>query len=156
MKDQVWRLVKVVAGIECITGGGGKFHSVLKGFEVPKMTLQNFITCWYCGNPKENVPPLRFIKSHDISKSSGKVLVSQWRKMMEYVRRGAIKVGYTIPSNDKIEVKDTVDLYAATKQLFRYKALRVNHKRRYEGLLWKTIFNNISKNQGRFADEVTN
>ena len=68
---------------------------------------------------------------------------------MEYVRRGAIKVGYTIPSNDKIEVKDTVDLYAATKQLFRYKALRVNHKRRYEGLLWKTIFNNISKNQGR-------
>ena len=76
--------------------------------------------------------------------------------MIEHVQRAANKVGYRIPSHEKIKVSDTVDLYAAIKGLFRYKALRVNHKRRYEGLLWKTIFNSISKNKGRFADELTN
>ena len=38
---------------------GGKFHSVPKGFEVPRMALANFIiTCWFCGSDKENMPPL--------------------------------------------------------------------------------------------------
>ena len=37
---------------------GGRFHSVPKGFEVPRKTLTNFITCWYCGDERESVLPL--------------------------------------------------------------------------------------------------
>ena len=72
---------------------------------------------------------------------------------MEYVKRAALKVGYTIPRNENMRVVDTVNLYAAVKPLFRYKS---NHKRRHEGILWKTIFNNITKNKGMFADELSN
>ena len=133
---------------------GGRFHSVPEGFEVPKMTLANFITCWYCGNERDEVPPLRFVKSYDLGIKNGKVLVSQWKKMMEHVRQATRKVGYVIPGANRIRIADTVNLYAVVKGIFRYKGLRVNHKQRYEELLWKTIFNNVTKNQGRFADEV--
>ena len=74
--------------------------------------------------------------------------------MMEHVRHAACKVGYIIPDANRIRIADTVDLYAAVKGLFQYKGLRVNHKCCYEGLLWKMIFNNISKNQGKFVDEL--
>ena len=85
---------------------------------------------------------------------NGKVVVSQWKKMMEHVRQATRKVGYVIPDANRTQIVDTVDLYASVKGFFRYKGLRVNHKWQYEGLLWKAIFNNVTKNQGRFADEV--
>ena len=52
-----------------------------------------------------------------------------------------------------MRVVDTVNLYAAVKPLFRYKA---NYKRQHEGILWKIIFNNITKNKGMFTAELNN
>ena len=135
---------------------GGKFHSVPQGFEVPKMTLGSFITCWYCGCKRDNIPPLRFIQSHDLDKKNGKVLISQWRKMIQYVNKAAARVGYNMPRNRSMGVSDTVDLYGAIRPLFQYESLRINHKRRYDGILWKTVFNIVCKNKGRFADETSN
>ena len=125
-----------------------------QGFEVPRMTLANFITCWFCGDERSNIPPLRFVQAHDLDKKNGKVLVSQWRKMMQVVKMAAAKVGYMIPPSNRMSVRDTVDLYGAIKPLFWYKSLKVNHNRRYEGILWKTVFNIVVKNNGKFADEV--
>ena len=117
------------------------------------IVTQTVVICWYCGNERESVLPLWFISSHDIEKGNGRVLVCQWRKMMEHVKWAAVKVGYTIPRDENMRVVDTMNLYAAVKPLFRYKS---NHKRRHEGILWKTIFNNITKNKGMFADELSN
>ena len=74
---------------------------------------------------------------------------------MIHVKRAVQVVGFRIPlnSNDVTE-EHTVALYSAIKPLFRYKSLRVNFKRRFEGIMWKTVFNIISKHQGKFADEV--
>ena len=113
---------------------GGKFHSVPQGLKVPIMTLANFITCWFCGSEKENMPPLQFIQPHDLNKKNGKVLISQWRKMIQFVKKAASKVEFMIPTNNNMSVKDTVDLYCAINPLFCYESLRVNHQRRYEGI----------------------
>ena len=67
---QMLKWVKVTVDIECSLGG--IFHSVLEGFEVPKMTLANFITCWYCGNKRDKVPPLQFVKSYNLGIEMGK------------------------------------------------------------------------------------
>ena len=120
------------------------------------MTLGLFITCWYCGDRRERIPPLRYIQGHDLPHiKHSKVLILQWRKMIIHVKRAAQVVGFRIPlnSNDVTE-EHTVALYSAIKPLFRYKSLRVNFKRRFEGIMWKTVFNIISKHQGKFADEV--
>ena len=134
---------------------GGKFHCVPKGFEVPRMTLANFITCWFCGCERHRVPPLRFVQANDLGKKNGKVLISQWRRMIQVVKRAAAKVGFMLPRNSNlITVRDTVNLYSAVKHLFRYESLKVNHKRRYEGILWKTVFNIVLKNKGKLVDEI--
>ena len=72
-----------------------------------------------------------------------------------YMRKAAEVVGFSMPmtSNDTTE-EDSVSLYSAVKGLFKYNSLRVNFKRRFEGILWKTVFNLISKYKGMFADEV--
>ena len=135
---------------------GGRLHNVPQDFVVPRMTLGGLITCWYCGDRRQRIPPLRFVQAYDLpDKKNGKVLVSQWRKMMMYVRKAAEVVGFQLPqdSSDMSE-SDTVALYSAVKPLFKYKSLRVNFKRRFEGILWKTVFNIVSKYQGKFADEV--
>lgn len=72
---------------------------------------------------------------------------------MEYIKQAAVKDEYNIPRNENMRVMDKVDLYAAAKPLFRYKA---NHKRQYEDIIWKSIFNNISKHKGMFADKLSN
>ena len=134
---------------------GWRFHSVPQGFQVPKMTLANLITCWYCGNERDGIPPLRFVQGHDLVQKNGKVLVCQWKKMITYVNIAARKIGFLMPSDpNKMRVCDTVDLYSAIKPCFKYKSIRCNHKRRHEGILWKTIFNIICKNNGKFANEI--
>ena len=120
------------------------------------MTLGVLITVWYCGDRRQQIPPLRYIQAYDLlHKKNAKVLISQMRKMMMYVRKAAEVVGFSMPmnSNDMIE-SDTVALYSAVKNLFKYNSLRVNFKRRFEGILWKTVFNIISKYKGKYADEV--
>ena len=134
---------------------GGQLHNVPQNFKIPRMTLGSLISCWFCGDKREKLPPLRFVNSYDFpQKKNGKVLISQWRKMIIHVRRAADTVGFRIPSNSNLSASDCVSLYAAVKPLFRYTSLRTNHKRRYEGILWKTVFNIVTKNKGLFADEV--
>ena len=136
--------------------GDGRLHNVPKDFEVPNMTLGAFITCWFCGDRRDKIPPLRYIEAYDLpKKKNAMVLVSQWRKMIMHVKRAAQVVGHRIPNDiNSMTESDTVALYSAVKPLFRYKSLRVNFKRRFEGILWKTVFNIVSKHQGKFADEV--
>ena len=115
---------------------GGRFHSVPEGFKMPKMTLASLITCWYCGNSRDDIPPLRFVQVHDPAQKNGKVLVCQWNKMMTYVKIVAKRVGFMMPSDtNKMSFCDTVDLYSAIKSFFKNKKIRCNHKRRHEGIL---------------------
>ena len=134
----------------------GKIHNVPKDFEVPMMTLGALITVWYCGDRRQRIPPLRYIQAYDLPhKRNAKVLISQMRKMMMYIRKAAEVIGFSMPmnSNDMME-EDSVSLYSAVKGLFKYNSLRVNFKRRFEEILRKTVFNLISKYKGKFADEV--
>ena len=74
---------------------------------------------------------------------------------MMHVRRAAQVVGFRLPDNiNEISERDTVALYSAIKPLFKYNSLRVNFKQRFEGILWKTVFNIVSKHKGKFADEI--
>ena len=134
---------------------GGRIHNIPEGFKVPKMTLGALITCWFCGDTRESIPPLRFVHTFDLVEiKSAKVLISQWRTMMKHVRRAADIVGFRIPRNNNMSTSDTVALYSAVKPLFKYKSLRLNHKCRYEGILWKTVHNIVLKNKGKFEDEA--
>ena len=135
---------------------GGRIHNVPENFEIPKMTLGALITVWFCGDRRQRIPPLKYIQGYDLpTRKNAKVVISQMRKMIMYVRKAAEVVGFSIPrdSNDMTEA-DTVALYAAVKELFKYKSLRVNFRRRFEGILWKTVFNMVSQHKGKFADEV--
>ena len=75
---------------------------------------------------------------------------------MKHVRRAAEYVGFRIPQNNNMSTDDTVALYQAVKHLFHYKSVRTNHKRRYDDILWKTVFNIITRNKGKFAVELSN
>ena len=75
---------------------------------------------------------------------------------MMYVQQAAARVGYMIPRNNNMTIGDTVELYAAVKLLFKYESLRKKHKRCYDDIVWKTVFNIVVKHQGRFADDLSN
>lgn len=51
---------------------GGRFHSVPIGFKVPKITLASLITCWYCGNSRDDIPSLCFVQGHDLAQKNWK------------------------------------------------------------------------------------
>lgn len=75
--------------------------------------------------------------------------------MITYVKIATRRVGFMMQSDpNKMSVCNTVDLYSAIKPFFKYKSIRCNHKRRHESILWKTIFNIICKNNGRFANDI--
>ena len=46
---------------------GGKIRNLPQGFEIPRMTLGALITCWYCGNGIDRMPPLRFVRAYCLS-----------------------------------------------------------------------------------------
>ena len=74
---------------------------------------------------------------------------------MMHVQRAAQVVGFRLPENsNEIRDRDTIALYSAINPLFKYNSLQVNFKQQFEGKLWKTVFNIISKHQGKFADEI--
>ena len=136
---------------------GGKMHNVPEGFKIPRMTLGSLITCWFVGDKRDGIPPLRFVQCYDlVDKKNAKVIISQWRTLIKHVRRAADSVGFRIPENNNMTTADTVALYQAIQPLFRYKSLRVNHKQQYDAILWKTVFNIVIKNKGKFATEVLN
>lgn len=69
---------------------GGKIHNLPQDFEIPRMTLGALITCWYCGDRRDRMPPLRFVRAYDLPhKRNAGVLIAQWRKMMMHVQRAA-------------------------------------------------------------------
>ena len=45
---------------------GCKTHNLPQDFEIPRMTLGALITCWYCGDRRDRVPPLRFVRAYDL------------------------------------------------------------------------------------------
>ena len=88
---------------------GGRLHNVPQGFKVPKMTLGSLITCWYCSDRRENIPPLIYVAPHDLpDRKNAKVLLFQWKKMITHVRRAAVVVGFRIPSNSNMNEGDTI------------------------------------------------
>ena len=45
---------------------GGKMHNVPEGFKIPRMTLGSLITCWFVGDKRDGIPPLRFVQCYDL------------------------------------------------------------------------------------------
>ena len=83
-----------------------------------------------------------------------KCKLSQMKKLMRHVERAA-----RIVNQPHIVLKDcTVDhafaLYNAVKHLFLFDSIKVGKGRRYESIMWKTYYNNLSKRKWKLLGKV--
>ena len=93
------------------------------------MPLSNLITMWLCGDKRHKIPPYRMLQNADVKNMKcGRQNLCHMRKMIQHVKRSAVKIG----RNDLINkhssvwtVPDAVRLYDAVQHLFRFENIRL-------------------------------
>ena len=83
----------------------------------------------------------------------GKSKLSNMKKIMGHVERGAGIVNQKSLIKKDWIVADTFALYHAVNNLFMFHLLRDGKKRRHEKILWKTCYIIFSKRKGKLMGE---
>jgi len=72
----------------------GKLKVLTSTFKFPKLTFQNFVTMWYCGDKSNNIPPFKVLRSCDVkSMKGGSQQLCMMRYVIRHVERAAVLVG---------------------------------------------------------------
>ena len=128
---------------------GARFHPVPEGFLLPDMNLNTLITYWYVGSQHPQIAPLKQLKLYNFAlskRNTMKATLSKMMKMMAGVERAAKHVGFDI--GQKGELIDSVEratmLYEKVLPCFMFPTSG-GHVRRYEEIVWRTVFDIYSK-----------
>ena len=135
---------------------GGKLHNVPENFVLPRMTLQTFITYWFCGSNQPHCPPLKYVKHNDFPGKERymRTVLAQMGRMMKEVVRAGRRVGFL--HGNRLNLNNTgraTQLYEAVHKLFEFQSMSVGHDRRHSSLMWKTYHNTMQKNKWKLVGE---
>ena len=73
---------------------------------------------------------------------------------MGHVERAASIVNQPHLVRKYFNAEHEFTLYNAVKHLFPFDSIKVGKRRRYESILWKTYYNNLSKQKWKLLGEV--
>ena len=131
----------------------GKMKLLTSGYRFPKLSFQNFVTMWYCGDKSNNIPPFRVLRSCDVKSMKGGVnQLSMMRYLMRHVERAAHFVNLPHLIVRKWTTRNAIDLYNAVNHMFAFPNAR-NSKRRHEQLSWKSYYNLLNSRKGKLYGE---
>jgi hypothetical protein len=133
----------------------GQIQLLPKDYKFPVMPLSNFIGMWYCGDKTNRIPPYRMLGYQEMkSIKGGKQKICNMRKMIKYIERAAACVGREELVRGAFSIPKAILLYESIRHLFEYPSLRITNQRRFDSISWKTFYNLVSKNGGRFVGEA--
>ena len=131
----------------------GRFQLLPDNFSFPTLTLSSFVTAWYCGNSVKGIPPYKVLRSWDVTNGKcDKQKLSQMRKLMCYVEKGAVLVNQPLLVKSRMTEREARLLYMGVKHLFRFPAGETK-TRRYETMSWKSYYNLLCKRGWRLYGE---
>ena len=131
----------------------GKMKLLTSGYKFPKLSFQNFVTMWYCGDKSNNIPPFRVLRSCNVKSMKGGVnQLSMMRYLMRHVERAAHFVNLPHLIVRKWTTRNAIDLYNAVNHMFAFPNAR-NSKRRHEQLSWKSYYNLLNRRKGKLYGE---
>ena len=131
----------------------GRFQLLPDNFSFPTLTLSSFVTAWYCRNSVKGIPPYKVLRSWDVTNGKcDKQKLSQMRKLMSYVERGAVLVNQPLLVKSRMTEREARLLYLGVKHLFRFPAGETK-TRRYETMSWKSYYNLLCKRGWRLYGE---
>ena len=76
------------------------------------------------------------------------------KKLMGHVERAESIVNQPHIVCNNCTAEHAFALYNAVKHLFYFYSIKVGKRRRYESILWKTYYNNLSKRKWKLLGEV--
>ena len=131
----------------------GRFQLLPDNFSFPTLTLSSFVTAWYCGNSVKGIPPYKVLRSWDVTNGKcDKQKLSQMRKLMCYVEKGAVLVNQPLLVKSRMTEREARLLYMGVKHLFRFPAGETK-TRCYKTMLWKSYYNLLCKRGWRLYGE---
>ena len=141
-----------MAWINCL---GGKIRLFPESFFFPTMPLPNLVMMWYCRDVPSNIQPYKMLQTCDVSHlKHGKCKLSHMKKLMGHVERAASIVNQPHLVRKDFNAEHEFTLYNAVKHLFPFDSIKVGKRRRYEYILWKTYYNNLSNRKCNLMGEV--
>lgn len=127
----------------------GKLKLLTSTFKFPKLSFQNFVTMWYCGDNSNNIPPFKVLRSCDVkSMKGGANQLSMMRYLMRHVERAAGVVNLPHLIVRKWTPRNSIDLYNAVKHMFAFPNVGGKSNRRHAQMSWKSYYNLLNKRKG--------
>ena len=119
---------------------GGSIRRLPQNFVFPHMGLCALIVNWFCGNPRENTMPLKFIVAADLKGRKMKCEYRKMKVMMGAVIAGAKELGvWDEGYHGAWDVPRAMRLYNEVKDMFDYPSLTSTH--RSVQISWRTVYN---------------
>jgi hypothetical protein len=120
---------------------GGSIRRLPHNFVFPAMGLCALIVNWFCGNPRENTMPLKFIIAADLKSKGMKCEYRKMKVMMGAVIAGAQELGvWDAGYRGAWDVPRAMRLYGQVQHLFNYPSL-TSTTRRSDQISWRTVYN---------------
>ena len=117
---------------------GGSIRRLPHNFVFPHMGLCALIVNWFCGNPRENTMPLKFIVAADLKGRGMKCEYRKMKVMMGAVIAGAQELGvWDAGYCGAWDVPRAMRLYGQVQHLFHYPSLAST--RRSDQISWRTV-----------------
>lgn len=131
----------------------GHFQLLPDNFTFPMLTLSSLVIAWHCGNRCKGIPPYKLLKGVDVRGIKGGIVkLSQMRKLMSCLEKGARIVNKSSLVKSNMTERDARNLYDSVYHLFKIPAEETK-KRRYETMSWKSYYNLLGKRKWRLYGE---